>query len=515
MDIPNLMFRNDNNYLNWKNSPYDWQECGDDLNLSDILQSLKSISFDFPAEYLHTPCIDAADAGYRLDIMEELYLSFGLLSSLSDFNISLRHFGGKIKEYRKTEDKVQKSYRFLSLFLEYGAMIKELNAILSSCRSEGLLRLFDYTNSVMEKYAQLFEYAKKLEDEISTIYNGITLSVNPDDRKVKIIRKGAEKDIMEQLADSVYEYFGISIKCSFSFVDPNQLSVLEKTLLDILQSQNEDTFETLQRFNTETPELIDVISDFSMLYHQLEYYLTYVKLLSKIKDGCISVCKPIFNEKEFYACECACPSLVTKFIGNDIALSDIVCNDICIKKGGMFLLSGPNQGGKTMYLKALGLTAYLAKCGCLVFCKSCSLPFYDVIFTHFMKPEVLGRGRLIEEVERMENIVTSATGNSIILMNESFASTRRKDGTEIAVYYLRKLKEKNCCVGFVSHYYEIPETMNTENIIIESLKTGISDDGKRTYKVYKSIGKGWAYAKDIAIKCGMTYEQILSVLEVR
>jgi hypothetical protein len=84
-----------------------------------------------------------------------------------------------------------------------------------------------------------------------------------------------------------------------------------------------------------------------------------------------------------------------------------------------------------------------------------------------------------------------------------------KDGIEISLHYLLKFKEVGCMVGFVSHYYEISELLNSTGKCIESLITGISDDGKRTYQVYKDMSNGWAYARDIALKCGMTYEQII------
>jgi hypothetical protein len=62
----------------------------------------------------------------------------------------------------------------------------------------------------------------------------------------------------------------------------------------------------------------------------------------------------------------------------------------------------------------------------------------------------------------------------------------------------------------VSHYYEIPELLNATGNCIESLRTGISDDGKRTYQVFGDNGYGLAYARDIALKCGVTYEQIVA-----
>jgi len=75
MILPNLLFSDNNNYLQWCDDSYDWRQTRNGLNLSDILRSLKFISFDFPEEYLYKPCINIDDAEYRLDIMNELFSS--------------------------------------------------------------------------------------------------------------------------------------------------------------------------------------------------------------------------------------------------------------------------------------------------------------------------------------------------------------------------------------------------------------------------------------------------------
>ncbi|MDF2544192.1 MAG: mismatch repair protein MutS domain protein [Herbinix sp.] len=427
MNLPNLLFCNNDHYIQWYNSSNDFQRQREDLNLGDFLCSLKSISSDFPEEYLYKPCFKFDDATYRLNIMNELFLSRELFSDLVGFNILLKHFSTDIKEYRDTKDEIQKKYRFLSLFREYGSLVRSLEKSLAGCASEGLSALHRCTEEIMKSDCyKLLDQADQLEYEISLIFKNNILSVNPIEKTITIHKRRGEQDSMERLSAMIREYFGIKIKDSFSIVDPAPISVLEKKLLDVLSLQYVDVFLRLESFYTENAGLIDCFVDFSNIHPQFEFYLTHIKLLSFL-DGGISICKPVFHNDGFFAKECTCPSLIASFMNHKTPLDRIVRNDIEIRKGGMFLLSGPNQGGKTIYLKAVGLTAYLAKCGCLVFCKNCSLPFYDFIFTHFMQPEVLGRGRLAEEVERIEAIASAITGQSFVLMNESFASTRRKD----------------------------------------------------------------------------------------
>lgn len=507
MILPNLMFkRSDLRQLNESQVP---QSTRKDLNLNEFLNSLKAISPDFPVEYLCLPCSDINDANYRLDIMNELFLSKSLFSELEEFNASLKHYVSQITEYRDTKNEVQKSYRFLSLICELSRLVKRLNKSLSGCSSEGLSMLLDYTEEIVRVYFIIFEQAEKLEEEISCILKNNILSVNPNEKTITINKRDSKKDAMEHLSTIIKKCFGIDIVYSFSIVDPAQISVLEKKLLDILYYQNEDVFIRLNNFCSVNAELSNVIAAFSKLYLQFEFYLTYITLLFASSRGNMSICKPTFCNEGFFAQGCACPLLITKFLENKTELREIVCNDIDIKNGGMFILSGANQGGKTIYLKSIGLTAYLAQCGCLVFCKSCFLPFYDCIFTHFIQPEKLGRGRLAEEAERMEMIINSVSAQSLVLMNESFTSTRRKDGIDISIHYMQILKRIGCSVGFVSHYYELPDLLNIKEKCVESLEVGVSYDGKRTYRVLSNTGRGKAYAKDVALKCGITYEQMI------
>jgi DNA mismatch repair ATPase MutS len=127
-----------------------------------------------------------------------------------------------------------------------------------------------------------------------------------------------------------------------------------------------------------------------------------------------------------------------------------------------------------------------------------------------MQKEVLGKSRLIEETGRMNDILEAVSEHSLVLLNESFTSTRRDDGIKLAVYYMDKLRKKRASVGFVTHYYELPELL--PNVDITSLVSEIETDGTRSYKVKKSSAGESAHAADIVKKCGMSYEQIIAAL---
>jgi hypothetical protein len=309
---------------------------------------------------------------------------------------------------------------------------------------------------------------------------------------------------VRQLKEELSDIFGITIDVDFSIIDPAPFGNLEGKLLDIFVKKHPGIFNRLNLVYNAYAALYQDMKDLVYLHSQFVFYSVYVSFVKRIKAGGIDVCRPHFDGKGYFAEDCSSIILAVKSLQNKTLLDTIAANDISLPKRKTFILSGPNQGGKTIYLKSVGLTAFLAKCGCFVLCKSCTLPFFDTIDTHFMQKEALGKGRLVEEVERIEKIINSTTADSLLLLNESFATTRRYEGTQIAVHYIKKLMELGCSVGFVSHYYEISGMLGEEII---SLTCGIKD-GERTYKISENSGETLAYARDIAFRTGMTYEQM-------
>ncbi|MCL2159721.1 MAG: hypothetical protein FWH48_09970, partial [Oscillospiraceae bacterium] len=347
-----------------------------------------------------------------------------------------------------------------------------------------------------------------LLQKFSEILDKTGILINPHEKTITVI-ECEDKSESVHLSEEIFDACELKVKPHYAITSALAFSFFEERILDVLINQNPDLFESLKDFCENYMDFTDQIRNFVNLIPQFTFYVAYIKFAKNASLQKVPLCRPVFCDGGFYASECAGISLLVKFCGENIPYCNIVKNDISLKKGGAFVLSGPNQGGKTIYLKTLGTTAYLARCGCYVFCQECRLPFYDNIFTHFVQKEVLGKSRLTEEIERIDTGINSLTSDTLVLLNESFTSTRRKDSVELAMYYLKKFEEIKCSVGFVSHFYELPEVYNGGKNDIVSLRSKIGEGGKRTYEICENKGDGLAYAKDIAYSCGMTYEQIM------
>ena len=197
---------------------------------------------------------------------------------------------------------------------------------------------------------------------------------------------------------------------------------------------------------------------------------------------------------------------------------DVVKNDFEFsKEHGIYIMTGPNRGGKTTFTQAVGLIVLLAQNGLYVPCEALSLSPCDNIFTHFPADEnqTVNLGRLGEESKRISEIFSLATENSLLLFNESLATTSFTEGLYIAKDVVKAMRSLGARTIFNTHMHELAMNLEEINapdgkIKVASLVTGIHE-GRRSYKVYCAPPDGISYARDIAEKYGVTYSQLMKM----
>ena len=140
---------------------------------------------------------------------------------------------------------------------------------------------------------------------------------------------------------------------------------------------------------------------------------------------------------------------VEQFIANDTELHD---------KRKMLLITGPNMGGKSTYMRQVALIALLAHCGCFVPAQEAVLGEIDQIFTRIGASDDLASGRSTFMVEMTEaaNILHNATERSLVLVDEIGRGTSTFDGLALAYAIARHLLESNRSYTlFATHYFEL------------------------------------------------------------
>jgi len=178
----------------------------------------------------------------------------------------------------------------------------------------------------------------------------------------------------------------------------------------------------------------------------------------------------------------------------------IVGNDVNADGNNLVIITGANQGGKSTFLRSVGVAQLMMQCGMFVPAESFSSNLCDGLFTHYKREEdaTMRSGKLDEELRRMNDIVDTITSNSMVLFNESFAATNEREGSEIARQIVSALLGKRLKVFFVTHLYEFAHGFvgkKTENALF--LRAERQADGGRTFKLVEGEPLETSYGEDL------------------
>lgn len=196
----------------------------------------------------------------------------------------------------------------------------------------------------------------------------------------------------------------------------------------------------------------------------------------------------------------------------------IVPNDLSFDEHArVFVLTGPNRGGKSVITCAAGLAAVMMQLGMPVPADEATLSPVDGIYTHFPTgaDDTIDKGRLGEECARLGEIFDAATKNSLVLLDESLSSTGSFEASYIASEVLLGLSKVGCRTIFSTHLHELAAEVPELNeraakeggSPIDTLVAGM-EAGERSFRIRRAKPDGKSYAGDIAKRYGLTYEDI-------
>jgi hypothetical protein len=134
----------------------------------------------------------------------------------------------------------------------------------------------------------------------------------------------------------------------------------------------------------------------------------------------------------------------------------VVGNDVNANERALVIITGANRGGKSTFLRSVGLAQVMTQCGLFVTAETFSTSLHSGLFTHYKREEDrnMRSGKFDEELVRMSAIADRVSRGALVLFNESFAATNEREGAEIARQIVSALLENDVTVFFVSHMYE-------------------------------------------------------------
>lgn len=240
-----------------------------------------------------------------------------------------------------------------------------------------------------------------------------------------------------------------------------------------------------------------ILSFFNMLRTELAFYIGCLNLHKRLAELEAPTSFPLpvpYSERK-----CSFTGLYDVCLALTLG-QRIVGNDVNADNKDLVIITGANQGGKSTFLRSIGLSQLMMQCGMFVPAESYCANVCNSLFTHYKREEdaTMKSGKLDEELSRMSDIVDNITPNSMVLFNESFAATNEREGSTIARQIVCALLEKGIKVFFVTHLYELAHgfyAQNMANAIF--LRAERQSDGRRTFRMIKGEPLPTSYGEDL------------------
>lgn len=234
---------------------------------------------------------------------------------------------------------------------------------------------------------------------------------------------------------------------------------------------------------------------FRQLYSQVAFLMGAANLYRRLRRMNVDVCFPEVTERKDIRFE--------GLVEMSLAINLLHCpvdNSLCANDKHLVVVTGANQGGKSTYLRSIGIAQVLLQCGMFVPAASFGSGLYKNIFTHFTRREdsAMNSGRLDEELGRMERIVDRLTKDSVLFLNESFATTTEKEGSIIAEDITTALYERGVRVMMVTHLMAFAQSCYAKGLPHAIfLSAERKEDGSRTFRMIEQEPELTSYGLDL------------------
>jgi DNA mismatch repair protein MutS len=372
-------------------------------------------------------------------------------------------------------------------------------------KSRGLLGFRDYLTSYQAslRFTSLLSETKKLKTELGAVDYCILVKGN----SFTVRHTEAEADYSADVESTFAKFRQGDVEdYSVKFPAGHDMNHVEAKILEFVARLNPELFSALDDFCATRENFTDetVIS----FDREIQFYIAYLDYAAVLKRAGLRFCYPQISDKS---------KDVFDENGFDIALAQkraseklaVVCNDFFLKGDERILVvSGPNQGGKTTFARSFGQLHYLASIGCPVPGSAARLFLFDQLLTHFEKEERVEnlRGKLEDDLIRIREMLSRATPQSIVIMNEIFTSTTIQDETFLSKKIMQRMVALDLLCVWVTFVDELA-SFSTQTVSMVS--TVVPENPTlRTFKIVRRPADGLAYAMAIAEKYRLTRDAI-------
>ncbi len=366
------------------------------------------------------------------------------------------------------------------------AKLKEINKLILNPDCEILKEILTYFKEIPE---EIFEIDKILKDDIPYLYKeggfikeGISkelddlkkLKSNSSEAIFEFEKKERERLKIPTLKIKYNKVFGYFIEVSKGQIDkvPKdyirkqtlvnaeryytiEIKELEEKIMSAEEKIIKLELEIYENLREKIKDKIKFLIDLSEAVGKLDALLSFAKVAEE--EGFTA---PLISEKRELKIIEGWHPVVSKLVSLPFVPNDCHLDS---ETKQIMIITGPNMGGKSTYLRQIGLICLLSQIGSYVPAKEAEIPIFDHIFTRVGSADFLHRGEstfMVEMIE-MARILRGATEESLILLDEVGRGTSTFDGLSIAWATVEYMHNKNCgLVLFATHYHELTNLSN-------------------------------------------------------
>jgi len=481
--------------------------CFADLNLNQVINAITSKKEEYYLKpFFYAPLRDIETIRYRHEVMRDMEgeMLMAHIRAFAEKMVLVRRYLALVE---KLDFNYHKKGWFLEAALVYCDAVTDLarDLSLAEIKSRGFLAFREYVLSYVRSrgFESLAAEARKVKAGLSSVKYSVVIQLG----KFSVKKFEGETDYSVEV-ETTFEKFkqGAVKDYRLDLYKGSGMNHIEAQILDFVARLYPEQFAALDHFYGGHSQFVD--ETIRIFDREIQFYVAYLEHIADFKRQGLVFCYPQVSvaSRDVYDHD-----------GFDLALAytllntekPVICNDFYLKvPERIIVVTGPNQGGKTTFARTFGQLHYLASLGCPVPGSEAQLFLFDQIFTHFEKEEDIRnlRGKLQDDLVRIHGILARATPDSILIMNEIFASTTLKDAIFLSKEIMARVMELNLLCVWVTF---IDELAALSEKTISMVSTVLPENpALRTFKIVRKPADGLAYALSLAEKHRLTYAQI-------
>ncbi|MCI9077995.1 MAG: hypothetical protein HFH68_03585 [Lachnospiraceae bacterium] len=491
-----------------------------DLHLDYILNIIKHLTAgDYQTEYYYYTLPDSLPLiNYRQDVFKDL-MDNRLRQPVYNFCSGMRQSRHSYMLSLECGEPVRAAVYHLEAALSYWEALEMFGGCLENFTpvSNGISLLKDYVlkhieecreNGFSRAAAGAKEIFSQMRFHMDLNHEGVTINIKED--------TDTERDYLAELSVLLQAgSTGTGSKTVLKNIFPNALepSYLENALVKLLKKSNPGVFKEIQLFYRNYNSFYS--EKLLRFEEEVQFYLGFASFKERTEAHGSKMAVPRvtgtgnggFSGSGIYDI-----ALVWKSAGRDYK---VVPNNFCFgSHPSFFVVTGPNQGGKTTFARSAGQAVYFSLMGLPANAASFTMPLFKGISTHFEAEEKIqsNSGKLKEEIDRLVPMMRQDNQYKFVILNELFTTATTNDALIMGKKVMAHFLGMDCYGIYVTHIQELAEETGNITSLVAQVEDN-SPDMKRTYRIVHMEAQGHGYTEPLVKKFHLGYEDIIKRLD--